>query len=184
MTNSVQSNKLVPGVDIRARPVSGSTGTRPLKLAVRLYTVLMETTAGALLRWILTLAIATTVLYFSVASAPPSGSSQTSVFAYFPAVFGFGSSQWLHFCAYAGLAYAFAFAIRHWRLPRWQRALVVISVVSLYGVGIEFAQSLTATRVFDPTDMLANTSGASLVIGWYLLTYMIDSARYQPDRDL
>ena len=163
--------------------MSESAGTRPLKLAVRVYTALMETTAGTLLRWMVTLAIAATVLYFSVGSAPPSGTSQNSVFRYFPAVFGFGSSQWLHFCAYAGLAYALAFAVRHWQLQRWQRALVVIGVVSLYGIGIEFAQSLTATRVFDPTDMLANTSGASLVIVWYLLTYLVDSARYDLDRD-
>lgn len=164
--------------------MSESGDERPLEPVARLHTVLIQTTAGKLLRWMGTLSIAATVLYFSVASAPPSGSSQTSVFAYFPAVFGFGSSQWLHFCAYAGLAYAFAFAIRHWRRPGWQRAVIVIGVVSLYGIGIEFAQSLTATRVFDLTDMLANTSGASLVIVWYLLMYIIDSARCQPDRDL
>ena len=154
---------------------------RPLEPVARLHTVLVQTTAGKLLRWAITLAIATTVLYFSVGSAPPSGTSQTSVFAYFPAVFGFGSSQWLHFCAYAGLACAFAFAIRHWQLPHWQRAVVVIGVASLYGVGIEFAQSLTATRVFDVTDMLANTSGASLVVVWYAITYILDTARNEAD---
>lgn len=159
--------------------MSDSTGARLLNLVTHLYTVIMATTAGMLLRWLVTLCIAATVLYFSVSDAPPSGSSQVSLFSFLPAVFGFGSSQWLHFFAYTGLAYAFAFAIRHWRLPRWQRALLVIVIVSLYGVGIEFAQSLTATRVFDPTDMLANTSGASLVIVWYLLTYMLDTERHK-----
>lgn len=152
-----------------------SSDERPLELIARLYTILIETTAGKLLRWGITCCIAATVLYFSVGSAPPSGTSQHSLFAFFPAVFGFGPSQWLHFCAYAGLAYSFAFAIRHWRLPRWHKALLVVLVVSLYGVGIEFAQSFTATRVFDRTDMLANTSGASLVVVWYLLTSILDS---------
>lgn len=163
--------------------MSDSAGNRLLELAARLYALLIQTTAGKLLRWMIALSIAATVLYFSVGSAPPSGTSQHSVFAYFPAVFGFGPSQWLHFCAYAGLAYALAFSIRHWQLPRWQRALIVIVTVSLYGIGIEFAQSLTATRVFDLTDMLANTLGASLVLVWYLLTYLLDTERHKLDRD-
>lgn len=164
--------------------MSDSASSRPRELLTRLHTVLIHTTAGKLLRWTVALGIAATVFYYSVGSAPPTGSSQTSLFAYFPAVFGFGPSQWLHFCAYAGLAYALAFAIRHWQLPRWQRALVVIGVASLYGIGIEFAQSLTATRVFDLTDMLANTIGASLVVVWYIITYAFDNARNEADHNM
>ena len=145
-------------------------------LASRAHAFLMGTPTGVAIRWTVALAIAATVWYFSVFSAPPSGSSTESLLAALPAVLGFGPSQWRHVLAYAGLTYALAFAIRHWQYSRWQRAALVIVVASTYGLGIELVQSLTPDRVFDTTDILANTLGATLVIPWYVI-----ASRVLPD---
>ena len=146
----------------------------------KLLTFLMRTRGGKALRWGIALGVAATVFYFSVLSTPPAGSTSDSLFDLLPAVAGFGPSQWRHVLAYAGLAHGLAFAIRHWRLPRWRRAALVIGVAATYGLGIEIAQSFTATRVFDTLDILANTLGASLVIPWYVVSEWIESRWERP----
>ena len=141
----------------------------------KLLTFLMRTRSGKILRWAVALGVAATVFYFSVLSTPPSGSTSRSLFDFLPTVAGFSTSQWRHVLAYAGLAHTLAFAIRHWRVPRWRRAALVIVAAATYGFGIEIAQSFTTTRVFDTMDILANTLGASLVISWYIGSGWVES---------
>jgi len=154
----------------------GTSGdTTILAVGRKFSAFLMRTRGGKVLRWAVALGVAATVFYFSVLSTPPSGSTSRSLFDLLPAVAGFGPSHWRHVLAYAGLAHVLAFAIRHWRLPRWRRAALVIGVAATYGLGIEIAQSFTATRVFDTMDILANTLGASFVIPWYVVSGWIES---------
>ena len=155
--------------------MNASDDTTVIAVGRQLLAFLMGTRSGKVLRWVVALGVATTVWYFSVLSTPPTGTTSRSLFDFFPAVGGFGTSQWRHVLAYAGLAHALAFAIRHWQLPRWRRAALVIVLASAYGLGIEIAQSFTATRVFDTTDILANTIGASLVIPWYVVSGWVES---------
>ena len=162
----------------------GASGdTTVIAVGRNLLTLLMQTRGGKALRWAVALGVAATVCYFSVLSTPPSGSTSRSLFDLLPAVAGFGPSQWRHVLAYAGLAHVLAFAIRHWRLPRWRRAALVIVAAAMYGLGIEIAQSFTATRVFDTMDILANTLGASLVIPWYVVSGWIESRWEIPASD-
>ena len=152
-----------------------SGDTTVITVGRQLSAFLMETRGGKALRWVVALGIAVTVFYFSVLKTPPSGTTSRSLFDLLPTVAGFGTSQWRHVLAYAGLAHALAFAIRHWQLPRWRRAALVIVAAATYGLGIEIAQSFTATRIFDTTDILANTLGASLVIPWYVVSGWVES---------
>ena len=162
----------------------GTSGdSRVTAVGWKLLAFLMRTRSGKILRWAVALGIAATVFYFSVLSTPPSGSTSRSLFDLLPTIAGFGTSQWRHVLAYAGLAHALAFAIRHWRLPRWRRAALVIAAAATYGLGIEIAQSFTATRVFDTMDILANTLGASLVIPWYVVSGWIESRWEIPASD-
>ena len=50
-----------------------------------------------------------------------------------------------------------------------EQAAVVVGVVPLYGASIEFGQYFRRHRHFDVNDILANTIGASLVVGWYVV---------------
>lgn len=149
----------------------------------RFYRFVLETRTGVLLRWAVVLGVAVVVWYFSVLSTPPSGSASRSLLDLLPAVAGFDTSQWRHILAYAGLAHALAFAIRHWRLPRWQRGVLVIAAASTYGLSIEIAQSFTPDRVFDTRDIVANTVGAMLVIPWYVLSGRVAARRDTPSSE-
>ncbi|WP_418284181.1 VanZ family protein [Halorubrum sp. DTA46] len=117
------------------------------------------------LRWGIVLAVASTILYFSVFTPPGSG-----VIRYGP--FGvLAYSTWLHGLAYAGLAatLAYAFQDRPWR-DRSVLVVVVILAVG-YGAGIELLQSTLDTRTADWGDVLVNAIGAGVAaVGWRILT--------------
>jgi VanZ family protein len=121
-------------------------------------------------RWLFVICVAGAVFYFSVINTPPSIATSTatgwSVLSTLP---GFDRLEKHHAVAYAGLAYTLAFTIRDWSRPRWQRAIFIITVASLYGLGIEIMQFYTPGRVFEIRDLISNTLGACLIIPWYLL---------------
>ena len=163
--------------------MSRSGDTTVIAVGRQLSAFLIETRGGKLLRWAVALGVAATVFYFSVLSTPPSGTASRSLFDLLPTIAGFGTSQWRHVLAYAGLAYSLAFATCHWQLLRWRRAAFVIVAAATYGLSIEVAQSFTATRVFDTMDILANTLGALLVIPWYAVSKWIGSRLEIPTSD-
>ncbi|WP_418282448.1 VanZ family protein [Halorubrum sp. DTA98] len=111
------------------------------------------------LRWGIVLAVAGTILYYSILTPPGSGSFRTGPLG----VFAF--SNWLHFLAYGGLAATLAYALHDSRWPDWQVLIVVFAVAVGYGVAIELLQSTVPSRTFDRTDMVVNAFGAVVAVG-------------------
>lgn len=69
-----------------------------------------------------------------------------------------------HFAAYAALSFLFTRAITKGQRVSLSKAVTALVVVSLFGIMVEFLQSLTATRSAEALDALANSLGASLGI--------------------
>ncbi|PHQ45261.1 hypothetical protein DJ68_13850 [Halorubrum sp. C3] len=110
-------------------------------------------------------AVAATILYFSVVTPPGSGVIRTGLFGILP------YSTWLHGLAYAGLAVTLAYALqdRSWR--DWTVLVVVFFVVVGYGGSIELLQSTLDARTADFGDLLVNAVGAAVaVVCWRVVT--------------
>jgi VanZ family protein len=111
------------------------------------------------------LAVAATILYFSVFTPPGSGVIRTGPLGVFP------YSTWLHGLAYAGLAVTLAYAFQDstWRD---RTVLVVVFFVAVgYGGSIELLQSKLAARTADVGDLLVNAVGAAIAtVCWRVLT--------------
>jgi VanZ family protein len=75
--------------------------------------------------------------------------------------------KWRHFLAYATFGYALAYATTDWNVRTRRLAALVLVTTVLYGVGIEFGQSLVPGRYFSVNDAYANALGAALVVPWY-----------------
>ena len=120
------------------------------------------------LRWGVVLAIATTILYYSVFTPPGSGVVQTGPFG----VFAYGT--WLHGLAYAGLAGTLAYAVHD---GPWRDRSILLTVVLVtvgFGAGIELLQSTLETRTADIVDLLVNTTGATIAaLCWRILTQQV-----------
>ena len=69
----------------------------------------------------------------------------------------------VHGTVYALLFFLSVQAFSH-RCPKWTLALILVA----FGLGMEFAQSLTSYRYADGWDMLANTAG--ILIVWLLMS--------------
>jgi len=109
-------------------------------------------------------ALAAFILYGSLVTVPDTVVDQTQPYDLVPL------HLWRHVVAYFTLACALAYATDHWQLPRLQNALLVISVVALYGALMELGQAFVPHRTdFLITDVAANTFGASGVTIWYLI---------------
>jgi len=126
------------------------------------------------LRWTGVVAVAGLVFYASVLTDPPTVASESvtggeDVFRVLTETVGFAQDQWRHFAAYGTLSGALAYAVEGWDRERWWRALVVVGIAVLYGLGIECMQYFTPDRAFDVRDIVANSLGALLVLPWYLL---------------
>ena len=102
------------------------------------------------------IAVAATILYFSVFTPPGSGVIRTGPFGVFP------YSTWLHGLAYAGLAVTLAYALQD-RPWRDRTVLVVVFLVAVgYGGGVELLQSTLDARTADVDDLLVNAVGAAV----------------------
>jgi VanZ family protein len=126
------------------------------------------------LRWAGVVAVAAFIFYASVLTDPPAVASESvtggeDVFRVLTETVGFAQDQWRHFAAYGTLGAALAYAVADWGRERWQRALVVVGVAVLYGLGVECTQYFIPERAFDVRDIVANTLGAVLVLPWYLV---------------
>lgn len=128
------------------------------------------------LRWSGVLMIAGFIFYTSIIVVPPTVETHDGqdVFSLLADVVGFTAANWRHFLAYGTLALALALATDHWELDRNRQALLVIGMASTYGVAIEVGQYFVPHRVFDLTDILANTLGAMLSLPWFLLRRRIE----------
>lgn len=110
-------------------------------------------------------AVAATILYYSVFTPPGSGVIRTGPFGVL------AYSTWLHGLAYAGLAVTLAYALqdRPWR-DRTVLAVVFLVAVG-YGGGIELLQSTLDARTADFGDLLTNAVGAAVAaVCWRVLT--------------
>lgn len=65
-----------------------------------------------------------------------------------------------HFIAYAVMSFLFMRAAVG--VSSVRAAFAAVAVATLFGIGVEFLQSLTSTRQADALDALANTLGALL----------------------
>ncbi|WP_096593172.1 VanZ family protein [Halorubrum ezzemoulense] len=110
-------------------------------------------------------AVASTILYYSVFTPPGSGVIRTGPLGVFP----YGT--WLHGLAYAGLAVTLAYAFQDspWR-DRTVLGVVFLLAVG-YGGSIELLQSTLDARTADFGDLLTNAVGAAVAAGcWRVLT--------------
>ena len=127
-------------------------------------------------RWLGVVTVAGFLFYTSVITVPPDVAVQQGgqdVFRSLADVTGFAQAQWRHFLAYGTLSCALAYATDHWGMTLWSRALVVVALAALYGLGIELIQPF-AERTFDVRDIAANTLGATLVLPWFLLRQFLE----------
>ena len=114
------------------------------------------------IRWAAVAGLAVFIFYVSIITVPP----ETAVDQR-PEIIPL--DKWRHFVAYATLGYALAYATTDWNWDPRTAAVLVIGVTVIYGVGIEFGQSLTPERFFSIGDAYANALGGILVAPWYLV---------------
>lgn len=115
------------------------------------------------MRWAGVFAVGAFIFYTSILTTPPSD----------PVVPGKPSllplDKWRHFLAYAVFAGSLVYATADIDRSVRQRLLFVVGIAVLYGIGIEFWQSMIPTRYFSLGDAYANALGAMLVTPWYLI---------------
>lgn len=114
-------------------------------------------------RWLAVVALAGFVFYVSIVTAPP----ETAIDAAKPDLLPL--DKWRHFVAYGAIGGALAYATADWDRDRLVRAAGVVLLTVLYGVGIEFGQSLVPARYFSVGDAYANAFGGVLVLPWYVV---------------
>lgn len=114
------------------------------------------------LRWLAVAGLAGFIFYVSVITSPP-GTVDSVKPDPIPL------DKWRHFLAYAAFGGALAYATTDWDVDPRLLAAGVIGVTVIYGVGIEFWQSLVPDRYFSLGDAYANALGGLLVVPWYLV---------------
>jgi len=122
----------------------------------------------AWLRWLAVAAVAVFIFYVSIVTAPPSTAVDSAKPNPLPL------DKWRHFVAYAAFGGALAYATTDWEFDNRTLAVAVIGITVLYGVGIEFGQSMIPDRYFSLGDAYANALGGVLVVPWYLVRPHLD----------
>lgn len=120
------------------------------------------------IRWLAVVCLAGFVCYVSIVAVPPETVVDTAKPDPLPL------DKWRHFLAYAAIGYALAYATVDWDVSERTLAVGVIGVIVVYGIGIEFAQSLVPQRYFSLGDAYANALGALLAVPWYLVRHHLD----------
>jgi len=111
------------------------------------------------LRWSVVAAVAGFIIYASILTAPPETALDTR-----PDLIPL--DKWRHVIAYAALGTSLAYATTNWDIRTRRLAVAVITVMILYGISIEFGQSLTPGRYFSIGDSYANA-----IVGVFVLPY-------------
>ena len=114
------------------------------------------------LRWAGVLGVASIIVYFSLVTAVPAPQEPGPIW-----------DKKLHFAAYAGFAYALAYATVGWQTRRLVRGGGVLGVALVFGAVIELAQGPLPMRYYSHVDLLANAIGATLVVPWFILEHRI-----------
>lgn len=122
-------------------------------------------------RWAAVIALAGFIFYVSIITVPP----ETVVDQVKPGPPDLiPLDKWRHFVAYAAFGYALAYAVTDWNIRKSKLAAFAIGVTVMYGIGIEFGQSLIPERYFSMDDAYANAFGGFLVIPWYFVRPYIE----------
>lgn len=119
------------------------------------------------IRWVAVVGLAVFIFYTSVVTVPPGTPIDQR-----PDILPL--DKWRHFVAYGTLGYALAYATADWDWDPRNLALLVIGITIIYGVGIEFGQSLTPERFFSIEDAYANALGGLVVVPWYSMRSRLD----------
>ncbi|WP_123533875.1 VanZ family protein [Halosimplex salinum] len=82
--------------------------------------------------------------------------------------------KWRHFLAYGALAGSLWYATLDWDRSVRLVALFVLGVTIVYGIGIEFWQSLIPRRYFSVGDAYANALGTLFVVPLFVLRERVD----------
>lgn len=123
------------------------------------------------IRWAFVMGLAGFLFYVSIITVPP----ETIVDHVKPGPPDLIQlDKWRHFVAYAAFGYALAYAVTDWNMRTISLALIVIGTTVIYGVGIEFGQSLIPERYFSIDDAYANGLGGILVIPWFFVRPYLD----------
>jgi len=109
------------------------------------------------LRWTAVSLVTAVIIYFSIVTTAPAPPEPGPIW-----------DKKLHFAAYAGFAYALAYATVEWRARPRRRIGGVLAIAVLFGFGIELVQGPLPMRYYSVADLLANGIGASLVLPWFL----------------
>lgn len=123
------------------------------------------------LRWAGVCAVAAFIFYTSILTTPPTDPVIPGKPELLPL------DKWRHFLAYAALAGTLAYATADADRPVRTQLLLVVGVTVVYGIGIEFGQSMIPNRYFSLGDAYANALGGLLVSPWYLVESRIE---FQP----
>lgn len=116
------------------------------------------------IRWGAVIAVAGTILYYSIQAGPGTQKFETGPLGLVP------YSDWLHFLAYACLAVMLAYALHDSHLSEWRVFVLVFGCAVGYGVTIELMQSRLPSRTFAFGDMGVNATGAAVaVVCWRVL---------------
>ena len=121
------------------------------------------------LRWTGVISVASIIVYFSLVTTVPAPPEPGPIW-----------DKKLHFAAYAGFAYALAYATVERQSRCVSRGGGVFGVALVFGAVIELAQGPLPMRYYSHIDLLANAIGASLVVPWF---YLERSVRYVPLRE-
>lgn len=81
-----------------------------------------------------------------------------------------------HFTAYGVMSFLFMRAAAG-NSPSIRAAIAAVIAVSLFGIGVEFLQSLTSTRKADALDALANGLGAAVGVGVFAAFSLIKTGQ-------
>jgi len=131
------------------------------------------------IRWTAVLAVAGTILYYSIQAGPGTQTFETGPLGLFP------YSDWLHFLAYACLAVMLAYALHDSHLSEWRVFILVFGCAVGYGVTIELLQSRLPSRTFAFGDMGVNATGAAIaVVCWRALVRYVRFYRAARPADL
>ncbi len=90
------------------------------------------------------------------------------------------SDKWLHFGAFAGLAFLLAWCVMN-RRPSWRVALTLIAIILCYGACDELTQNWVPRRMADLNDWVADGCGAVTGTLAYVATFrMVRGSRLAP----
>lgn len=88
--------------------------------------------------------------------------------------------KWLHFTAYAGLAFLLATTVTAYRRPRWQTYAWMAAVLLVYGALDEVSQIPVPGRHADFADWLANARGIATGLVLHRIALAVYECLYPP----